>query len=174
VSGVPASLPEKKRVVKETRPRTKPLDPARASATRTVQKPPAPEIGRPPRALSDPRLPKIGTQLVRTIKSKKLECLVEEGGFRFQGKVYASLSGAASAAAREAGVFPSQNGFVFWRITRSTKSPLQSLERKWERYDQLLERALAARAGEGARRIAEVHLQRLLGVLRKAASGDSK
>lgn len=41
----------------------------------------------------------VGARLSRTWKGRTVEVVVEEGGFRWQGKVYASLSAAATAIA---------------------------------------------------------------------------
>lgn len=41
----------------------------------------------------------MGARLTRTWKGRRVEVLVEEGGFRWDGKVYRSLSAAATAIA---------------------------------------------------------------------------
>jgi hypothetical protein len=88
----------------------------------------------------DPRLPPPGTLLQKLDRHGKLrcECTVEEGGFRYAGELYRSLSAAAMAAAKGLGLNNrTQNGFAFWGITKPSRrpiDPLAALERSWERY----------------------------------------
>jgi len=45
----------------------------------------------------------------------RCECTVEAEGYRYKGTVYGSLSGAATAAAKDLGLSgTSFNGYVFW------------------------------------------------------------
>jgi hypothetical protein len=112
----------------------------------------APASAMPPRAPStatatpaaphepDPRLPAPGTLLQKRDRhgAVRCECTVEEGGIRYAGKVYRSLSSAAMAAAKDLGLNnKTQNGFTFWGLSkppRSPRDPLAALERAWERY----------------------------------------
>ena len=88
----------------------------------------------------DPRLPVAGTVLQKRDRhgAVRCECTVEDGGIRYAGKVYRSLSSAAMAAAKDLGLTnKTQNGFTFWGISkppRRSSDPLAALERAWERY----------------------------------------
>jgi hypothetical protein len=88
----------------------------------------------------DPRLPPPGTLLQKRDRhgAVRCECAVEEGGFRYGGQVYRSLSAAAMAAAKGLGhQNKTQNGWAFWGITKPSRGPsdpLATLERSWERY----------------------------------------
>lgn len=89
---------------------------------------------------SDTRLPAPGTLLQKRDRhgAVRCECTVEEGGIRYAGKVYRSLSSAAMAAAKDLGLNnKTQNGFTFWGLSkppRRPSDPLEALERAWERY----------------------------------------
>lgn len=76
----------------------------------------------------------------------RCECVVAEGGYRFEGTVYKSLSAAALAAAKSLGLTSkSINGNLFWGISkpaRAAANPLASLERAWNSYQTRLEAAL--------------------------------
>jgi hypothetical protein len=88
----------------------------------------------------DPRLPPPGTLLQKIDRHGEVrcECTIEEGGFRYRGEVYRSLSAAAMAAAKDLGLNnKTQNGWAFWGLTKPTRrpsDPLAALERVWERY----------------------------------------
>lgn len=91
----------------------------------------------------DPRLPPPGTVLQKRSRdgSVRCECSVEEaGGIRYKGTLYRSLSAAAMAAAKDLGLTnKTQNGWVFWGITkvaRAAGDPLEALARAWERYQE--------------------------------------
>ncbi|MCW8139043.1 MAG: DUF2924 domain-containing protein [Planctomycetota bacterium] len=107
---------------------------------------------------SDPQEPKaaplalpLGTVLRRVDRNGNVrcECVAVEGGFRFEGTVYKSLSAAALAAAKSLGLnSPSVNGPLFWGVSkpaRAAANPLASLERVWGRYSAALERSLERR-----------------------------
>lgn len=69
-----------------------------------------------PKQNADARVPPVGTVLRKQDRHGKVrcECVVEEGGFRYAGTVYRSLSAAAVAAARDLGLrTTSANGFGF-------------------------------------------------------------
>ncbi len=88
----------------------------------------------------DPRLPAPGTLLQKRDRhgAVRCECTVEKDGVRYAGKIYKSLSAAAMAAAKDLGLTnKTQNGFVFWGLSkppRQPADPLVALERAWERY----------------------------------------
>lgn len=96
----------------------------------------------------DPRLPAAGT-LVQKRDSHgavRCECMVEEGGVRYAGKVYRSLSSAAMTAAKDLGLTnKTQNGFVFWGLSKPPRrrgDPMVVLERAWARYHGKVEALL--------------------------------
>jgi hypothetical protein len=60
----------------------------------------------------DPRLPAVGTTIERPYKGKVLQCEVLEGGFRFDGREFRSLSAAAQHATGAKAI----NGFLFWNL----------------------------------------------------------
>ena len=88
----------------------------------------------------DPRLPALGTTIEKHDRhgAVRCKCTVEEGGIRYAGKVYTSLSGAAMAAAKDLDLKnKTQNGYIFWGLIkppRPASDPLVALERAWERY----------------------------------------
>lgn len=88
----------------------------------------------------DPRLPAPGTVLQKRDRhgAVRCECNIEEGGVRYAGKMFRSLSSAAMAAAKDLGLNnKTQNGFTFWGLSkppRRTSDPIAALERAWERY----------------------------------------
>lgn len=91
---------------------------------------------------ADSRLPPVGTVLRKQDRRGKVrcECVVEEGGFRYAGTVYRSLSAAAVAASRDLGLrTTSANGFGFWGLSKSARGgargrdPLKVLDRAWTR-----------------------------------------
>ena len=124
---------ERKQMKRGSRKTAKPVTPAKKEAPDTV----APVAA--PRA-PDPRLPPPGTLLQKKDRhgAVRCECAVEEGGIRYGGTIYKSLSAAAMAAAKDLGLAnKTQNGFAFWDLskpTRRTSDPLVALDRAWERY----------------------------------------
>lgn len=88
----------------------------------------------------DARLPAPGTLLQKRDRhgAVRCECTVEADGIRYAGKVFKSLSAAAMAAAKDLGLTnKTQNGFVFWGLSkppRQPSDPLVAIERAWERY----------------------------------------
>lgn len=88
----------------------------------------------------DPRLPAPGTVLQKRDRhgAVRCACTVEDGGIRYAGKVYRSLSSAAMAAAKDLGLTnKTQNGFTFWGLSKPPRrpgDPLVALDRAWDRY----------------------------------------
>lgn len=88
----------------------------------------------------DPRVPAPGTLLQKRDRhgAVRCECTVEADGIRYAGKVFKSLSAAAMAAAKDLGLTnKTQNGFVFWGLSKppgQPSDPLVAIERAWERY----------------------------------------
>ena len=66
----------------------------------------------------------------------RCECTVETDGFRFDGKIYASISGAAAAAAKSIGLTgTSFNGYLFWCVAKpGGRNPAHRLDGLWRRY----------------------------------------
>jgi len=78
-----------------------------------------------------------GTVLRKNDREGKVrcECTVEAEGFRYKGKLYNSLSGAAAAAAKDLKLSgTSFNGYVFWGLKASGRDPLDRVEHFWRRY----------------------------------------
>jgi hypothetical protein len=72
-------------------------------------------------------------------------CTVTDDGILYAGTTYRSISAAALAAAKDLGLTnTTQNGFVFWGLTKPTSpvKPAEALERAWNRYHDHLQRAL--------------------------------
>lgn len=114
-----------------------------ASVTSTASEKPAATA-----ATSDSRMPAIGTVLQKQDRQGTLrcECEVVEGGVRYGGAVYRSLSSAAVAAAKDLGLAAKAlNGFTFWGVTkpaRAARDPLAALQRAWDRYQSTVESAV--------------------------------
>ena len=118
-----------------------------AKSRKTTKKPSksAPRTAAKPQA-SQPALTP-GTVLRKTDREGKVrcECTVEAGGFRYEGKLYNSLSGAASAAAKDLGLSgTSFNGYVFWGLKPSGRDPLHRVEHLWQRYSNAAAQLLKA------------------------------
>ena len=66
----------------------------------------------------------------------RCECTVEADGFRFDGKLYSSISAAAVAAAKSLGLAgTSFNGYVFWGLAEPSGRDLaHRLDGLWQRY----------------------------------------
>jgi hypothetical protein len=94
----------------------------------------------------DPRVPALGTTIEKRDRhgAVRCKCTVEEGGIRYAGKVYTSLSGAAMAAAKDLDLKnKTQNGYIFWGLIKPPRpagDPLVALERAWERYRDRVEK----------------------------------
>lgn len=82
----------------------------------------------------------------------RCECTVDAGGYRYEGKLYESLSGAGAAAAKALGLSGgSFNGYVFWGLTKpSGRDPLHRVEHLWQRYSNAAAQALKADGPEKA------------------------
>lgn len=86
------------------------------------------------------RMPAPGTLIQKRDRhgTVRCECTVEEGGIRYGGNLYRSLSAAAMAAAKDLGLTnKTQNGFTFWGLSKPlsrSSDPLGALDRAWERY----------------------------------------
>ena len=119
-----------------------------AKSRKTTKKPSksAPRTAAKPHQASPPALTP-GTVLRKTDREGKVrcECTVEAGGFRYEGKLYSSLSGAASAAAKDLKLSgTSFNGYVFWGLKPSGRDPLHRVEHLWQRYSNAAAQLLKA------------------------------
>jgi hypothetical protein len=126
----------------------------------------------------DPRLPPVGTKLLKRDRSGSVlvECLVEEGGFRYRGTLYSSLSAAASAAAKDLGVSSSVNGFVWFGLAKPTRPVRNAVDHLRTIADRFQREAAAYLARMDppeklaeVRREVEAHAARLADLLRPAA-----
>jgi len=92
---------------------------------------------------SESRLPPVGTVIQKRDRygTVRCECTVDEGGIRYQGQLYGSLSGAAMAAAADLGLTnKTQNGFTFWGLTKPTRTlddPEAALKKASDRFQGL-------------------------------------
>ena len=88
----------------------------------------------------DPRLPPVGTVIEKRDRHGQVRCActVEDGGIRYRGALYRSLSAAAMAAAANLELTnKTQNGYTFWGLSkppRAPTDPMEVLDRAWERY----------------------------------------
>ena len=86
------------------------------------------------------RLPPEGTVIKKVDRhgAVRCQCTVVEGGIRYKGRVFRSLSGAAMAAATDLGLKnKTQNGFAFWGITKPTRKltdPVGALKKSAKRF----------------------------------------
>ncbi len=85
----------------------------------------------------------------------RCECTVEAGGFRYDGKLYPSISAAAAAAAKVIGRAGSSfNGNVFWGVAKPSRRDLaHRLDHLWQRYTST---ATALLNTDGAEKAASV------------------
>ena len=93
-----------------------------------------------PLQAQDPRLPAPGTVLEKRDRhgAVRRQRKVEEDGIHYAGTTYRSISSAALAAAKDLGLKnKTQNGFVFWGLSKPTGGKvdfLAGVEAAWERY----------------------------------------
>jgi hypothetical protein len=89
----------------------------------------------------NPRLPPAGTTIAKRDRhgTVRCECVVEEGGIRYAGALYRSISAAAMAAAKDLGLTnTTQNGLTFWGLTkppRAPSDPVEALTAAWNRFE---------------------------------------
>ncbi len=104
---------------------TKPRKPVKNTA-KEATRPVAPRAKKP----RDARLPAPGTTIVRPYKRRDVRVDVLEDGFRWEGKVYRSLSAPASAITGAKSI----NGFLWFRLTEATapkpKTPTKRATKK--------------------------------------------
>jgi hypothetical protein len=125
----------------------------------------------------DERLPPVGTVLRKVDRhgNVRCECTIEEGGIRYNGTLYKSLSAAAIAATKDMGLkSKTMNGWSFWGLTkpaRPLRDTLESLERAWERYRQHAAAAAQTASTEERSRLQSALHQHASALLELAAAG---
>jgi Protein of unknown function (DUF2924) len=131
-----------------------------AKSRKTTSRPRKPAL---PKRTTTPAAPIAltpGTVLRKTDRNGKVrcECAVEPGGYRYEGKLYGSLSGAAAAAAKAVGLSgTSFNGYVFWGLSQPAgRDPLHRVEHLWRRYSNATAQALKAGGPEKAALLARL------------------
>lgn len=118
-----------------------------------------PEVAKAPVPVRerDPRLPPVGTVLRKVDRhgATRCEATVEADGFRYDGTLYKSLSGAAMAAAKDLGLGDTaQNGFVFWSLVKPAaraSDPIAALEHAWGRFHAKAAGLFASTSDEAVR-----------------------
>lgn len=90
------------------------------------------------------KLPPAGTEITKFFLrgpnrgKPRCRCTVEEDGIRYKTRLYTSLSAAAMAAAKDLGLTnKTQNGYVFWNLTKPRRPAADHKEassRAFERY----------------------------------------
>jgi hypothetical protein len=139
----------------------------------TQQDQPPESRGTAPSPASDPRLPAVGSVIQKRDRhgAIRCECTVEEGGIRYAGTLYRSISSAALAAAKDLGLRnKSENGYVFWglvKLHRPGTDPVAAFERAWERYQERAE----ALVRDG---VTEENREKLKAVVGKQAAAIAK
>jgi hypothetical protein len=102
-------------------------------------------------ALADPRLPAVGTVIYKRDRygAVRCECTIEEGGIRYNGNLYRSLSAAAMAAAKDLRLTnKTQNGYTFWGLSKppgKTADPVTVIKHAWEVFERKVKAAIAGR-----------------------------
>jgi hypothetical protein len=95
-----------------------------AKAEKPIKMPKAPKAAKEPRE-RDPRLPAPGTTITKLWRDRKLEVLVNETDFTFEGKQYRSLSRIAMELMGTA-----VNGLLFFSLTEGAKAAQAKREEK--------------------------------------------
>ena len=148
--------------LKITQPRTKTKKPNAAAQPPEAASPAAKVTGRA-RTAADLRSPPVGTTLTKTDRTGKVRCActVEKDGVRYGDKLYATLSGAAVAAAKDLGLSGNTfNGFVFWQVVkplRAAQNPAERLELLWKRYAEVLGKAVDGEHKAVVTKVAKTH-----------------
>ena len=95
----------------------------------------------------------------------RCECTVDAEGFRYDGKLYPSISSAAAAAATALGLSgASFNGYVFWGLAKPSGRDLaHRLDGLWQRYTTAATALLKADGADKAANVDRVrqHLAQL-------------
>lgn len=133
-------MSKKKTASKKTA--TKKTKRARSEATAATQETAAPDAADAQEVAEDAgsRLPPEGTVIKKVDRhgAVRCQCTVVEGGIRYKGRVFRSLSGAAMAAATDLGLKnKTQNGFTFWGLSKPTRKltdPVGALKKSSKRF----------------------------------------
>ena len=110
------SKPRRKPSVKKGRRPKKAARKASPKKAGKVSAKAAPEKSRQ-RAKSNPAIPPVGSTIERVYKKEKIVVKVVEGGFRYAGETFTSLS----ALAKKITGYPSISGPEFFRLTAKDK-----------------------------------------------------
>jgi len=99
----------------------------------------------PPASVRDPRLPPVGSTITRIFKGRKLQVLVTDTGFQFEGQTYPSISRLAKVITGHRAV----NGYAFFKLGTSaggkgTARHVVSLASKIRKLDALIVKLRAA------------------------------
>jgi hypothetical protein len=126
----------------------------------------------------DSRVPPVGTVIKKVDRHHKVrcQCTVAEDGIRYKGRLFASLSGAAMAAAQDLGLKnKTQNGFAFWglvKLGRKLDDPAAALRKASTRFQKTAELAIKAATEENRPQVRaelENHENVIQGMLGEAA-----
>jgi len=103
----------------------------------------------------DPRLPPVGTVLVKRDRTGATRCeaTIEAEGIRYNGTLFGSLSGAAMAAAKDLGLGDTAiNGWLWWGIGKQARvtDPIELLQTAWDRFHERANRAFATAKDDDA------------------------
>jgi hypothetical protein len=164
----------RKKTANKTVPASKTKQPkAQKAARRKVQVEEAVQAQAEP--ARDPRLPAVGTVLQKRDRAGNVrcECVVEDGGIRYDKTLFKSLSAAAKAAAEDLKIKGNQNGYVFWQLVKPAGSPrdqIARLENLWERYVATARAVVAGAAGDKREEaLAAIERHRGVDLVREAA-----
>lgn len=130
----------KKSATKQAKTKTKRATSDTTAATQETSAPDASDAAEDAAEDSASRLPPEGTVIKKVDRhgTVRCQCTVVEGGIRYKGRVFRSLSGAAMAAATDLGLKnKTQNGFTFWGITKPTRKltdPVGALKKSSKRF----------------------------------------
>ena len=123
---------------------------AKATASKKAEKPEGKKAAKPaPERQRDPRLPPVGTVLVKKDRAgaTRCECRVLESTFEYKGQEFRSLSSAAMAAAKDLGIGGQVNGYLFWSLIRQPAretDPVAAQQAAWDRFHERSSRAFTA------------------------------
>jgi hypothetical protein len=149
-----------------------------AAETREGAAPEATDAADEASAEAASRLPQVGTVIKKVDRhgTVRCQCTVVEGGIRYKGRVFRSLSGAAMAAAKDLGLKnKTQNGFTFWGLTKPTRKlddPEAALQNASDRFQKLAATALKGASDENRPKVhavLEAHENVVQGLLGEAA-----
>lgn len=119
---------EEQQLADESRACTSEEMAAEAAEQETKSKKPKKEPKAPPAPRErDPRLPAVGTVIVKTDRTgtERVRCVITEAGIEYGGATYKTISAAAMAAAKDLGLASkSQDGYAFWGLKKPAPRPV--------------------------------------------------